>query len=262
MTTIRSGFTGPSKKIGGSTDYHIDLKLLNSLPLAERVKVFDTLAERYGQNKRNIEFSNPGVSGNIYNPNVPFSERAALLQRAAGAHAPSSASFSSYDFYVPFQGQSRFKKGAVEDASIYIPTVAGGSVKRGSGGGYGYYSEALDPSGKVLYRVGHGNVDRPEKNGDLLVPKVPELPSSESQIALDQRVQGQKEGANAVADLMQKLLYGEPKEETGLFGEKLNSMIAGRINTNRAFVNEFLQYNPYIQGKQQATTDFLSGMLG
>jgi hypothetical protein len=228
MTTIRSGFTGPSKKIGGSTDYHIDLKLLNSLPLAERVKVFDTLAERYGQNKRNIEFSNPGVSGNIYNPNVPFSERAALLQRAAGAHAPSSASFSSYDFYVPFQGQSRFKKGAVEDASIYIPTVAGGSVKRGSGGGYGYYSEALDPSGKVLYRVGHGNVDRPEKDGGLLVPKVPELPSSESQIALDQRQQDQLAGAGAALGLMSRL-FGQARKSKDSSQSLYSSLIGNAL---------------------------------
>ena len=35
-------------------------------------------------------------------------------------------------------------------------------MRRGSGGGYGYYSEALDPSGRVIARVGHGNIDRPE----------------------------------------------------------------------------------------------------
>ena len=70
---------------------------------------------------------------------------------------------------MPFKGKSRFDKGAVEDASIYIPGVAGGKIRRGSGGNYGYFSEALDPSGKVVFRVGHGNVDRPEAETEILV---------------------------------------------------------------------------------------------
>jgi hypothetical protein len=70
---------------------------------------------------------------------------------------------------VPFKGKSRFDKGAVEDASIYLPGVAGGKIRRGSGGGYGYFSEALDPSGKVVFRVGHGNVDRPETETEVSV---------------------------------------------------------------------------------------------
>ena len=166
----RSGYTGPSGKIGGSTDYHIDLKMLSSLPIAERIKAMDALANQYGSIGREIEFSNNAVSGKRWNAASNLADKVDLLERAAGAHSHSqSPGFNSFDFYVPFKGKSRFDKGAVEDASIYLPGVAGGKIRRGSGGGYGYFSEALDPSGKVVFRVGHGNVDRPEAETEILV---------------------------------------------------------------------------------------------
>ena len=67
-TPVRSGFTGPSAKIGGSSDYHIDLKLLQSLPVAERVKAVDSLAQQYRSIGREIEFSNAAVSGQRWDP--------------------------------------------------------------------------------------------------------------------------------------------------------------------------------------------------
>jgi hypothetical protein len=167
----RSGYTGPSNKIGGSSPYHIDWKALKSLPAIEKVKAMDALANQYGSHGREIEFSNNAVAGRRWNTAADLSDKIDLLERAAAAHAHSqSPGFDSFDFYVPFKGKSRFDKGAVEDASIYIPGIAGGKIRRGSGGGYGYFSEALDPSGKVVFRVGHGNVDRPEAETEVLVP--------------------------------------------------------------------------------------------
>jgi hypothetical protein len=167
---FRSGYTGPSGKIGGSTEYHIDLKMLQSLPIAERVKAMDAVANQYESIGRNIEFSNPAVSGRRWDTAADLAAKVDLLERASGAHSHSThPGWDSFDFYVPFKGKSRFDKGAVEDASIYLPGVAGGKIRRGSGGGYGYFSEALDPSGKVVFRVGHGNVDRPEAETELAV---------------------------------------------------------------------------------------------
>lgn len=169
-SVYRSGYTGPSGKIGGSTDYHIDLKMLQSLPIAERVKAMDAVANQYGSLGRNIEFSNPAVSGRRWDTAADLAAKVDLLERASGAHSHSKhPGWDSFDFYVPFKGKSRFDKGAVEDASIYLPGVAGGKIRRGSGGGYGYFSEALDPSGKVVFRVGHGNVDRPETETEVSV---------------------------------------------------------------------------------------------
>ena len=181
--TERSGFTAPKGKGGLGAEYHIDLKLLASLPVVERVKKLDALARQYQSIGREIEFSNPAVSGRRWNPDVDLAEKVDLLEKAAGAHSHSQhPGWQSFDYYVPFKGKNRFEKGAVEDASIYIPAVAGGKVRRGSGGGYGYFSESLDPSGRVIARVGHGNIDRPEA-GDVNVlgdsPNAPKLPASE-----------------------------------------------------------------------------------
>jgi hypothetical protein len=118
----------------------------------------------------NIEFSNSAVSGRRWDTAADLAAKVDLLERASGAHSHSKhPGWDSFDFYVPFKGKSRFDKGAVEDASIYLPGVAGGKIRRGSGGGYGYFSEALDPSGKVVFRVGHGNVDRPETETEVSV---------------------------------------------------------------------------------------------
>ena len=161
--TKRSGFTGPEGKIGRGTAYHQDLKLLESLPIAERVKMIDAIAQQNQAIGREIEFSNPAVGGMRWSLGADLSDKVDLLNRAASAHGHSThPGWQSFDYYTSFKGKSRFDKGAVEDASIYIPAVAGGKVRRGSGGGYGYYSEALDPSGRVIARVGHGNIDRPE----------------------------------------------------------------------------------------------------
>jgi len=179
-TPIRSGYTGPSRNIGGSSEYHADLKILESLPLAEKIKAFDSLANQYASIGREIEFSNQGVAGKRYSTMLPMDERGQLLMQVAGAHAPRSG-WSSFDYYVPFKGKSRFDKGAVEGASIYLPGVAGGKVRRGTAGDYGFYSESLDPSGKVLFKVGHGDITRPEA-GDVNVlgqaPAAPVLPGA------------------------------------------------------------------------------------
>jgi hypothetical protein len=168
LPTYRSGFTGPSERIGGSSEYHIDLKVLQTLPLQERIRAMDSLANQYKSIGREIEFSNEGVSGRRWSPTAPLEEKVNLLELAAKAHAPRGG-WDSYDFYVPFAGNSRFDPGAVEGASIYIPGVPGGKITRGSGGGYGFFSEASDPSGRVVFRVGHGDINRPETEAEIAV---------------------------------------------------------------------------------------------
>lgn len=186
LPTYRSGFTGPSERIGGSSEYHIDLKVLQTLPLQERIRAMDSLANQYKSIGREIEFSNEGVSGRRWNPTAPLEEKVNLLELAAKSHA-SRSGWDSYDFYVPFAGKSRFDPGAVEGASIYIPGLPGGKIRRGSAGDYGFYSEALDPSGKVVFRVGHGDINRPETDAEVLV----------AQQAAQQTQAGQTQGKSA-----------------------------------------------------------------
>lgn len=168
LPTYRSGFTGPSERIGGSSPYHIDLKILSSLPYEEKIRALDSLAAQYKGIGREIEFSNEAVSGRRWNLNATPEEKKALFEAATSAHR-ARPGWDPLDFYVPFAGKSRFDEGAVEGASIYIPGVPGGKITRGSGGGYGYFSEAVDPSGRVVFRVGHGDINRPEEQGEVLV---------------------------------------------------------------------------------------------
>jgi hypothetical protein len=184
-TTVRRGFTGPAGKIGSGTEHHQDLKLLESLPAVERVKMLDALARQNQSIGRVIEFSNPAVSGRRWNINADISDKIDLLNKAASAHAHSRhPGWQSFDYYTPFaKAPNRFAKGAVEDASIFLPVVPGGKVKSAAGGGYGYYSESFDPSGRLIARVGHGNVDRPEAEAELQIPQAPELPAAPGQQA-------------------------------------------------------------------------------
>jgi hypothetical protein len=168
LPTYRSGFTGPSERIGGSSPYHIDLKILSALPLQEKIRALDSLAQQYSSIGREIEFSNQAVSSQRWNPNASPEEKKALFEAATKAHA-TRPGWDPLDFYVPFKGKSRFDTGAVEGASIFIPGVPGGKIRRGAGGGYGYFSEAMDPSGRVVFRVGHGDINRPEQEGEIAV---------------------------------------------------------------------------------------------
>jgi hypothetical protein len=248
-TPIRSGFTGPSAKIGGSSDYHIDLKMLESLPIGERVKAVDSLARKYASIGREIEFSNQAVAGQR------------LRNRAGMAHSKRPG-WQSLDFYVPFKGKSRFDKGAVEDASIFLPGVAGGSVRRGTAKDYGYFSESLDPKGNVLFRVGHGNIDRPEANENMVISQLPQKPSTPP---LQQTVSSQDNLAAYRQGLFDALGMTQPqqkeKEKPSLTQSLLSGVLANAFQGN-PFMRNYMKQNPYMQGRTQSTTDFLSGLLG
>jgi len=238
-TTARSGFTNPKDK------YHIDLKLLQSLPMAEQVKMVDALERQYQSIGRGIEFSNQAVSGQRWNLTADLSDKIDLLRRASAAHSHNMhPGWNSLDYYIPFRGKSRFEKGVVEDASIYLPVVPGGKVRRGSGGGYGYYSEALDPSGRVVARVGHGDINRPEPDGDLTipmeVPSAPELPPP----AKTEEETKQEFLANYIKDNLQNQIFSQ------LFKPSSSSM--DFIKQMSAFAPQSPLLNPLQQAQAQA----------
>ena len=261
---IRSGFTGPSNKIGGSTEYHQDLKLLQSLPIGERVKMLDAIARQHQSIGREVEFSNPAVSGRRWNLNANLADKVDLLEKAAAAHGHSvHDGWQSFDYYTPFKGKTRFDKGAVEDASIYLPGVPGGRVTRGSGGGYGYFSQSLDPKGRVIAKVGHGNVDRPEVGDidvlDLAPPTLPPAPGTTPPSAATNNTRTE--------DILEAFMYGtkyqEPKKEKTLAetlkGELLAGALTNALAPKKSFLSSFVNQQPYLMGQAASTSNYLSG---
>ena len=149
------GITGPSANIGGSSEYHIDTKFSNKLSIDQIRDRFDAIASKYKELGRSIEFSNQGVAGSVYDLNASPEERSALLQRAAGAHAPREG-YLSFDYYAPTVGNNRFHKSA-EGAPIFVAGAEGLKIEGGSGGGYGNYAAVIGADGQVLSKSGHGD---------------------------------------------------------------------------------------------------------
>lgn len=248
--------------MGEGDPHHLDLKLLEALPNVEKVKAIDAISNQYGSIGREIEFSNAGVSGQRWNPSLDLSDKIQLLNQAAAAHAHSKhPGWQSLDFYVPFKGKSRFDKGAVEDASIFLPAVPGGTVRSNSGGGYGYYSEALDPSGRTVFRIGHGNVDRPEELGEL---KVGAAPVSTGTPATPSESSGRTE------DILKAFLYGaqtrEEKKPEKTFQQGLKEQLVGGLISQAmnpmGFLSSYSSSDPFLGGRAAATSDYLGGLLG
>jgi len=255
LPTYRSGFTGPSERIGGSSPYHIDLKILSSLPYEEKIRALDSLASQYKGIGREIEFSNQAVSGRRWNPNASPEEKKALFEAATGAHA-ARPGWDPLDFYVPFAGKSRFDEGAVEGASIFIPGVPGGKITRGSGGGYGYFSEAVDPSGRVVFRVGHGDINRPEEQGEILVAEGGQITPADTTAATPQQTKAANE---VLEETLEKLTqekrtpvlprntYEGPSEESFQKTEEEINRVATQLMLKRAAEQREEQAIPTIQ---------------
>jgi hypothetical protein len=158
--TQRAGITGDSQYIGGSSPYHIDLKLLQEIPIQERIKLLDSIAQRYAQEDRVIEFSNQGVADQRWNPNATNEEKVDLYTRAVAAHDP-RIGYDSLDYYAPKTGETRYGSSA-EGAPIYIATMPGSTTSSAVADDYGYFTEVFGPKGRKLVGIGHGDRRFPE----------------------------------------------------------------------------------------------------
>lgn len=151
------GVTGPSARIGGSSEYHIDTKFSDQYSFEQIRDKFDALATRYGQDGRKIEFSNNGVASRVYDLNDSPEARLSLIQQAAAAHNHSdNPGWHSFDYYAPNADKDRWDASA-EGAPIYVVGADGLKVEGGTGGGYGNYAVVLDANGRVVSKSGHGD---------------------------------------------------------------------------------------------------------
>ena len=182
-TLYDAGRTGPSAHIGGSSDYHIDSKFSTNLGEDEARRRFEAKVRKYRELGRNVEFSNQGVAGKVYDLDASDAERAALFRQAYGAHAPREG-FYSLDYYAPKVGEDRWGKSA-EGAPIFAVGAEGGRRETGTGGNYGYYSLLYDKDGNLTGKVGHGD-DRYPGGGAIATDPTSPDPSSPSPTAEEQ----------------------------------------------------------------------------
>ena len=154
-TLYKSGRTGPSANIGGSSEYHIDSKFSTKLGSDEARKRFEAKVAKYRDLGRDVEFSNDGVAGEIYDLNAEESARISLWNRATGAHEPREGWYS-LDYYAPNTGKGRWDKSA-EGAPIFAVGAEGSRQETGTGGNYGFHSLIYDKDGGLMSKVGHGD---------------------------------------------------------------------------------------------------------
>ena len=175
--------TGPAGRIGVGDEYHIDTKFHKGLSMSQIVGMMDELALGYRKRGREIEFSNDAVAGIIYNPDASMSEKQKLMQRVFAAHSHSMhADFHSIDYYVPHIGKGRRDKSA-EGVNILTPTVRGGRVNYGTGGGWGASVTVTDAEGNIISKTGHGDT-RSAKSGSISIPQDPAQKPVSSEPAL------------------------------------------------------------------------------
>ena len=175
--------TGPAGRIGVGDEYHIDTKFHKGLSMPQIVGMMDELALGYRKRGREIEFSNDAVAGIIYNPDASMSEKQKLMQRVFAAHSHSMhADFHSIDYYVPHIGKGRRDKSA-EGVNILTPTVRGGRVNYGTGGGWGASVTVTDAEGNIISKTGHGDT-RSAKSGSISIPQDPAQKPVSSEPAL------------------------------------------------------------------------------
>ena len=176
-TIYESGKTGPSANIGGSSEYHIDSKFSTSLGAEKARRMFEEKVKKYNSLGRNVEFSNSGVSGLVYDMSLPDEERAAVFDRAHKAHAARDGWYS-LDYYAPTIGNDRYHKSA-EGAPIFAIGLEDGRRETGTGGNYGFHSMMYDSNGALVAKVGHGDDRYPEAgDGQSLMPQADGSPTA------------------------------------------------------------------------------------
>lgn len=259
-TTVPGGFTGPSGKIGMQSPdgaYHIDTKISSSMSPEDVVNAFTAAALKFKKVGRRLVFSNEGVSGKEFDPFAPFDQRLQLIKSAAQAHAAGGRNhpgWYSLDYYAVLPNKSgefdRFRTGAVEDATIFVPAPVGSKVQHASGGGYGFYTTVLDPkTGQPIIKTGHGNIDRPIKDKNNYIVTDSLTPGSNNSTTPPGTANPPAADAAQLAALnvnifvdreTGKVTYGNPDEEPNnkLFGIDFGN-VSDPLKEAQKFVSDF-----------------------
>jgi len=222
---VQIGVTGPKGRMGAGTGYHIDSKYASSLPWEDIVGRFDSKANLYSQQGRNIVFSNQGMDYAAYNPKAEMAAKVALLQKAAGAHAPREG-FRSFDYFAP-KGTDVWDKSA-EGAPIYLAVQDGRTPTISQAPDYGVYGAVTDSQGNVLGKSGHGDTKYAGQTYDTEIPELGD--PTKAPITINNYYGAGKKEASKEPSLTQRLLsgLGRKSKQKDTITAMMESMIASR----------------------------------
>lgn len=169
-TGFRTGLkTGPEGRIGAGTGYHVDARFVDGLPLKDKVAMLDSMASAHAAEGFVMEFSGIGVGDLRWNPNASQKEKEDLAKRVLRSHHSPRPGYEPFDYFIVKQNvRSRFVGGddlsvsGIAGANIMAPRLQGGTYEyQEEPGGYGRFLILRDKVGRVIMKVGHGDLGMP-----------------------------------------------------------------------------------------------------
>jgi hypothetical protein len=187
IQALSSGFrtglkTGPAGRIGAGTEYHVDARFIETLPLRDKIAMLDSMAAAHAQEGFVIEFSGRGVAGDRWNPNAPLAEKEKLARKVLASHHTPRPPFQAFDYFiVKRSARDRYDRSA-EGSNIMAPIIDGGTYEYQIGGGQGRHLIIRDKNGNIVAKILHGDEGLPSPKEIGKVFKMDELKESKDQL--------------------------------------------------------------------------------
>lgn len=188
IQALSSGFrtglrTGPAGRIGAGTEYHVDARFIETLPLKDKIAMLDSMAAAHAQEGFVMEFSGRGVAGSRWNPNAPLSEKEKLAKKILASHHTRRPPFQAFDYFIVKRSSRGRGDKSAEGSNIMAPIISGGTYEYQQGGGYGRHLIIRDKSGNVVAKIGHGDEGLPSPKQIGKIFKMDELKEAKEETA-------------------------------------------------------------------------------
>jgi spore germination cell wall hydrolase CwlJ-like protein len=177
---FRTGLkTGPEGRIGAGSAYHIDARIIPELPLRDKVAMIDSMAAAHAQEGYVMEFSGTGVKGVKWNINASQKEKEELAKRVLSSHWAKREGWQPFDYFIVKTSEKDKTGQIVKGSNIMAPRIPGGTYEYQEGGGYGRHLIIRDKNGRIIFKVGHGDVGVPSPKEIGRRFKIDELPDAQ-----------------------------------------------------------------------------------
>jgi muramidase (phage lysozyme) len=185
---FRTGLkTGPRGRIGRGTEYHVDARMISELSLNDKISMIDSMAAAHAKEGFVMEFSGRGVKGVRWDISMSKKEKERLATMVLSSHHEPRKGWQPFDYYIVRRSaKDRWDKSA-EGANIMAPRLPGGTYEYQEDGGYGRFLIIRDKKGRIIFKVGHGDVGLPSPKEMGKQFRMEELPE-------DRRMEGDDKG--------------------------------------------------------------------